>query len=63
MQLTLFAGIIERDELQSIRPDAMIKYLKKITKEKPVKQSRFSKQAWLFPSESHDKIFKGIQDR
>ena len=57
------ADIIEPQELNSVNPNELTQYLNKIITANPVKQSRFSKQAWLFPFQSKDKIFKVIQDR
>ena len=46
-----------------MKPAVVLEYVRKITKQNPTKQSRFSEQAWIFPSKSDDTIFKAIQER
>ena len=56
-------GIIVPDEMSTVGPGDVTSYLREYMKENPVKQSRMSKQVWLFPDKSTDEMFKSLQVR
>ncbi len=49
--------------MSTVGPGDVTSYLREYMKENPVKQSRMSKQVWLFPDKSTDEMFKSLQDR
>lgn len=55
--------IITKEELEPVKPSVIAEYLKVYIEENPEKHSRYSKQAWLFPDQSTDEIFKKVQER
>ncbi|XP_022313337.1 transmembrane prolyl 4-hydroxylase-like [Crassostrea virginica] len=55
--------LITNDELKAFTPVMLQKAIQKIVKTSPEKHSRMSKQVWLFPDRSKDKIFADVQKR
>ncbi|KAK3090308.1 hypothetical protein FSP39_010819 [Pinctada imbricata] len=56
-------GYITPDETQHFPPNRLRAYLEELLSRKPEKHSRYSKQVWLYPDSSKDKIFSGVQKR
>ena len=61
--LNPLAELITNDELKAFTPVMLQKAIQKIVKTSPEKHSRMSKQVWLFPDRSKDKIFADVQKR
>ncbi|XP_061181743.1 transmembrane prolyl 4-hydroxylase-like [Saccostrea echinata] len=55
--------MITDDELKGFSPMMLRKEIEKILKTSPEKHSRMSKQVWLYPDKSKDKVFATVQKR
>lgn len=55
--------LITNDELKSFTPMMLQAEIQKIVKANPEKHSRMSKQVWLYPDRSKDKVFAEVQKR
>lgn len=58
-----FTELITNDELKSFNPMMLQAEIQKIVKANPEKHSRMSKQVWLYPDRSKDKVFAEVQKR
>lgn len=54
---------ISQEELSSVKPRDVEKYVREMIREHPEKHSRYSRQAWLYPDKSTDPVFQGVQER
>lgn len=55
--------MITNDELKDFSPTMLQNEIQKILKANPEKHSRMSKQVWLYPDRSKDKVFATVQKR
>ncbi|OWF36049.1 transmembrane prolyl 4-hydroxylase-like [Mizuhopecten yessoensis] len=54
---------ISAEELKDFSPADLMQYFNEFLQQQPEKHSRFSKQVWLFPDNSKDRVFDQVQDR
>lgn len=54
---------ISQEELSSVKPRDVEKYVREMIREHPEKHSRYSRQAWLYPDKSTDPVFQRVQER
>ncbi|XP_071952266.1 transmembrane prolyl 4-hydroxylase-like [Antedon mediterranea] len=55
--------IVTKDEMLKLSPKDLRAYLNNLVTTSPIKKSRFSEQAWIFPNEHKDKLLDTITDR